>query len=236
MEYKEIGASDKYTARGNSQVTAWDNSQVTAWENSQVTARGNSQVTARENSQVAAWDNSQVTAWENSFIRAYHGKITLVSSSAVLMVMPGFDGKIINKICATIVYAPIIDTAEKWLAFYGVPTKNGKAILFKAVDADYSTSYARKVNIFYAPGKSPKAPDWNPEPECGGGLHFSSCPQIALDYNHAAIKFVACPVLVSEIVVHCPANYPDKVKAPRVAGKCYEVDKDGNRIKIRKAR
>ena len=223
MEHKVVSGSEEYTA--------WENSQVTARENSQVTARENSQVTAWENSQVTARGNSQVTARGNSFIRAYNGKITIVSKSAVLMVMPEFDGKIINKVGATVVYAPIIDSAEKWLDFYGVPVKNGKAVLYKAVDNDYSTDYARRVDIFYKPGASPKAPDWNPEPECGGGLHFSAHPQIALDYNISATKFVACPVLISEIVVHYPAQYPDKVKAPRVAGKCYEVDRNGKRLK-----
>ena len=238
MDRKTVSGTEEYTAlensqvtaRENSQVTAWGNSQVTALENSQVTALENSQVTARENSQVAARGNSQVTAWENSFIRVYHGKVTVVSPSAVIMVMPGFDGKIINKAGVTIVYAPVVDTAEKWLSFYGVPVKNGKAVLYKAVDDDFSTDRARRANIAYVPGTSPKAPDWNPEPECGGGLHFSAHPQIALQYNTDATRFVACPVLVSEIVVHYPAEYPDKVKAPRVVGRCYEVDKNGKRL------
>ena len=205
-EIKEVCGTEKFTARENSQVTAWGNSQVTA--------RG----------------NSQVTAWGNSFIRVYHGKIIIVSPSAVVMVMPGFDGKIINKVGAAVLYAPIIDTAEKWVAHYGVTVKRGIATLYKAVDADFSTSNARAKGIFYRPGDTPAAPDWNPEPECGGGLHFSPHPALALAFNSSAVHFVACPVRVSDIVVHYPATYPDKVKAPRVCKPCYEVDRNGNKI------
>jgi hypothetical protein len=41
-------------------------------------------------------------------------------------------------------------------------------------------------------------------------------------------------VKVSEIVVHENAEYPTKVKAPRVYKPCYEVDRYGNPIEAKK--
>lgn len=45
-----------------------------------------------------------------------------------------------------------------------------------------------------------------------------------------AKRFVACPVLVSEIVVHKDATYPGKIKAPRCCAPIWEVNIDGERI------
>jgi hypothetical protein len=102
------------------------------------------------------------------------------------------------------------------------------AVLFKAVGDDFQSS---RGGVFYTPGTKPEAPDWDGgRAECGGGLHFSPCPKLAKSMNQDAKRFVACPIKVSEIKVHYPAQYPNKVKAPRVFGACYEVDIEGNRI------
>jgi hypothetical protein len=126
--------------------------------------------------------------------------------------------------------ALIPKTAAEWCEFYGVDVKRGIATLYKAVDADFSTDRARSKNISYAPGETPEAPDWDGgKNECGNGLHFSPFPGAALKFNNGA-HFVACPVKLSEIVVHPDGDYPEKVKAPRVYKPCYEVNIRGERI------
>lgn len=83
----------------------------------------------------------------------------------------------------------------------------------------------------HAPGSKPEAPDWDDgKAECGGGLHFSPHPVMALEFNSKATRFVACSVRVSEIVVHQDAQYPNKVKARRVARPVFEVDRDGEPV------
>ena len=122
-------------------------------------------------------------------------------------------------------------TAAEWLAHYEVKPVRGVAILYKGVDAQYKSP--RGGN--YTPGTKPQCEDWDGgAEECGGGLHFSPAPFLTLKYAPNAVKWVACPVKVSEIVVHPEARYPDKVKAPRVCAPCYEVDIDGNRMDARK--
>jgi len=178
--------------------------------------RGDGQFVAWENSQVTAWENSQVTAWGNSHVTASKYNAVTVSAQHTGKVTGGVQIKV-----------PPIKTAEEWCEFYGVPIKRGIAILYKAVNDVYYPTH----NIAYVPGTKPVAPDWDGgKEECGGGLHFSPTPGHALEFNSNATKFVACPVKLSEIVVHFPAEYPDKVKAPRVYRPCYEVDINGKRV------
>ena len=90
--------------------------------------------------------------------------------------------------------AAVPDTAEKWCEHYGVEVKDGNAMLFKAVDDDWSTDRARRVGITYAPGQLPVAADWDGgKVECGAGLHASPHPawrrcSIALRRNSSAAR------------------------------------------------
>jgi hypothetical protein len=116
--------------------------------------------------------------------------------------------------------------------FYAADETGGEdglpvAILFKAVGEGFISQHG----CDYSPGTSPSAPDWDGgKEECGGGLHFSPHPVMAEEFHDDPDHFVACPVLLSEIVVHPDGTYPAKCKAPRVAAPCWEVDRDGQKI------
>jgi hypothetical protein len=211
--------SSSVEAWGSSSVEAWESSSVVAWGSSSVVARGSSRVVARESSRVEAWGSSRVEAWGSSRVEA-----------AAYVAVHDFGpshGTPTNINGGVIITLPKLDTAETWLEFHGVKTEDGIAVLYKAVRDDWR-SYHR---MSYEPGSTPEAPDWDPVPECGGGLHFASHPSAAKSFDPDATRFVACPVRVDQIVVHWPADYGDKVKAPRVvAPGCWEVDKHGARI------
>jgi hypothetical protein len=181
-------------------------SQVTAYGSSQVTAYGSSQVTAYGSSQVTAYGSSQVTA----------SKQVAVTLSGNAKAAGGVQIK----------YKRPATTAE-WLEEYQLTPKDGVVILFKAVNDEYKSSH----EMSYTPGTMPIAPDWDGEErECGGGLHFCALPVMALGFFREATKFITCPVRVDEIVVHPNAEYPNKIKAPRVVEPgCYEVDINGKR-------
>lgn len=118
-------------------------------------------------------------------------------------------------------------SAKKWCEFYGVKVRDGVAILFKAVSDNFKSLYGTS----YAPGQMPVAKDWDGgERECGGGLHFSPHPLMALRFNRWARRFVACPVKVSEIVMHPGGALPEMIKAPRVSAPCWECDIHGKRL------
>jgi hypothetical protein len=245
--------NSQVTAWGNSQVTAWGNSQVTAWGNSQVTARGNSQVTARENSQVTArensqvtawensqvtaWGNSQVTAWENSqvtargyaFVRVFSArKVEAVSTCIVALHVADGAAGMVGVGGGQQVLCPLPDTPRAWCDHYGVEISGDIALVYKAVDDDYSTANARAVGLTYAPGSTPIAPDWDGgRRECGGGLHFSPHPMMALEFHPDAKRFMACPVALADISVHPRGASPQKIKARGLIGPTYEVDRNG---------
>ena len=211
-------------------MRAYDSSQVTACDSSQVRAYGSSQVRAYDSSQVRAFDSSQVRAYGSSHVTAFNSsQVTACGSSQVragkycAVTVRGKTAKVIGGV---IIRVPTISTAKQWCDFYGVKVRNGVAILYKFVREDFTSKYKTS----YAPGTTPKAPDWDPQPECGSGLHFSPRPEMALEFDSEGKRFVACPVLVSEIVVHPNGSSPQKVKAPRVFSPCYEVDRDGNPI------
>jgi hypothetical protein len=159
---------------------------------------------------------------------AYGSSQVMATKYVAITIDSTYNGKLTG---GTQIKIPPIKTAEDWLDYYGVPVTDGVAILYKAVDEDYSTDNARDFSISYKPGEKPSAPDWDGGMnECGGGLHFCPTPGHTIRFNGDAKHFIACPVKVSEIVVHFPAQYPDKVKAPRVVEPCYEVDINGNKI------
>ena len=200
---------------------------VEAWGNSSVVARGNSSVVARENSSVVARENSSVEAWENVFVRLFSA--LKIKASAHVAIMQHGTARSIDGGRVLEVNKP--STSAEWCDHYGVTVSNGIATLFKAVDDDYSTHRARVVDITYAPGAIPVAPDWDGgEEECGGGLHASPHPKMALEFNSSAKHFVACPVRLDDIVVHPDGKYPHKVKFKGCAAPTYEVDRNGNRV------
>jgi hypothetical protein len=207
-------------ARENSSVVAWDNSSVEAWDNSSVEAWGNSSV--------EAWGNSSVVAWGLTFIRWFSCLKIKASLQVIIAKVGDAKGK---QSGGRVLPCKLPQTANEWCEFYGVEVTEGIAILFKAVDDDYSTSYARQRNIFYAPGNMPTAPDWDGgKQECGGGLHFSPALQMALSFNSNAKKFVACPVKLEDIVVHPNGQYPEKVKAKGCCAPVWEVNRKGERL------
>ena len=120
-----------------------------------------------------------------------------------------------------------VTTPTGWCEYHGVPIRDGLVTLFKAVDDDFRSDHG----VAYVPGTQPSAPDWDGDAgECGGGLHFSPHPAVALSFFPEGRRFVACEVLLSEIVMHPDDVSPEKVKAPRVAGALYEVDRFGEPV------
>jgi hypothetical protein len=170
-------------------------------------AWGSSHVEARGSSHVVAWGSSHVEATSC---------VSVHRQSSRAQIRGG-----------VVIEAPRLETAQQWCEFYGVKISRGIATLYKAVRDDFRSAHG----MSYRPGETPAAPDWDPVPECGSGLHFSFHPSAAKAFDYEATRFVACPVRVSELVVH-PDGDTSKVKAPRVVGKgCVEVDRQGRPVR-----
>ena len=206
-----ICGTGRFVLRENAQhfVRATDKAHVEAWGSSHVVAWESSHVVARESSHVVAWESSHVEA-------SQYVSVTKRARDSLVSISGG-----------VLIEIPALTTAEAWLDYYGVPIVDGVATLFKAVRQSYGSHFHDAFK--YLPGSTPAAPDWHPVPECGNGLHFSPAPFMALEFYslEEEPRFIACPLRVEEIVVHPDGTYLNKVKAPRVALPCYEVDRYG---------
>ena len=117
-------------------------------------------------------------------------------------------------------------TPKEWCEHYGVDVTKGVAVLYKALNADFISPRG----MSYAPGTIPIAPDWDGgKAECGGGLHFSPHPKMALAFNPGAKLFAACPVKLTDIAVHPDGDYPEKVKASKCCASVWQVDRNGKK-------
>ena len=214
-------------------VRAGASVRVVAWESSQprVEAWGSSQprVVARESSQprVEAWESSQprVEAW-GAVQLSIHGAVKVAATALVAIAIHGCGSKVEG---GQQTQVPAIETAEAWCEWYGATVADGVATLYKAVGDDYHSPHG----VNYSPGLTPAAADWDGgERECGGGLHFSPHPLMALGFHNSATRFVACQVRLSDMrPPSVSEEYPEKIKAARCCAPCVEVDEDGEEIK-----
>ena len=213
--------SSHVVAWGSSHVEAWGSSHVEAWGSSHVVARGSSHVVARERSHVVAWESSHVVAWESSHVVAQE-RSHVVASQYVAVHRHGAAPVVVGGVVIDV--KPPVNAIE-WAAFYGARITNGTVLVYKAVRDDYRSAHG----FPYRPGTTVEAPDWDGGlAECGGGLHFSPSPLAALEFDDAATRFVACPVSLDDIRPPDERDaYPHKIKARRVVGPIFEVDRSG---------
>jgi hypothetical protein len=221
-------------ARGSSQphVEAWGSSQphVEAWESSQphVVARGSSQphVEARGSSQphVEAWESSQPHVEARGYVQiSIFGAVIAKLGAHCSAIIHGKGAKVTGGSQTKV----LLRKPKEWCDYYGVAVKGGTATLFKALNVDFTSPHG----LLYAPGSTVEAPDWDGgKQECGGGLHFSPAPAMAREFHTGAIKYVACPVRLTDMAVHPYGEYPQKCKARRICKPIYEVDVDGERV------
>jgi hypothetical protein len=166
--------------RGSSHVVARGSSHVVAWDSSHVEARGSSHVVAWDSSHVEAWGSSHVVAWGSSHVEAW-GSSHVEASKYVAVhlyskrVDLSGDGHVID------VTDVDLYTVKDFLAFHGVPVVDGRATLYKAVDADLYAGQGHKPTQ-YPIGETVVAPDWRATNACGYGLHFGYRPAVARGY------------------------------------------------------
>ena len=119
----------------------------------------------------------------------------------------------------------VLHDPAAWVAYHGIATKDGTAVVYKAVSQELVAGQGHILTT-YAIGSTVEATDWDPDPGCGPGLHFSPTPFHASLYyqGDGEPRFLACEVDVASLV---PLG--DKCKAPscRVL---HEVDQSGDPV------
>jgi hypothetical protein len=135
------------------------------------------------------WGNSTINIFSNTDIQ----KAML---PAVLIFRNGFRQKISGN--ATKVYQKKESyTKQNFVDLF----KKGKLILYKSVNPETECDFFTG-KIKYETGKTVGCPDWdsNANRQCGGGLHLSPTPAMALSYNQGKIK--VCEVKIKNFVVY----------------------------------
>jgi hypothetical protein len=185
---------------------------------------GSSTVSAYGSSTVWASGSSTVRAYGSSTVTAY-GSSTVWASKYVAIHRQGKGPKVSGGVLID-VPDPATLSPTDWCEYQGVTVTDGVALLYKAVDDDYATDYARRAKLAYTPGTEVvEAPDWRKTKACGNGLHASPRPDAAVAYNPGATRYVEVRARLDELVM-----IDDKIKAPRLYGPFTEVDIHGRPV------
>ena len=220
----ELRESSRAVLLGSSSAVLWESSSAELWESSSAELRGSSSAELWESSSAVLWESSSAVLWGAAQALIHSALSIIAGKFNALTLMPGVKCKIKGGIKIRIKQT----TPREWCEFHGVPIKNGVATVYKAVGDDFKSPHGTD----YSPGTSPEAADWDGgKEECGGGLHFSPTPRMAREYNSSAVKYLGCPVKLSEMSFKYSAANTPKCKAKRVFGKCFEVDIDGKPVK-----
>ena len=214
-----------FTAYGSATVRATDSATVTAYDSATVRATDSATVTATGSATVTAYDSATVTAYDSATVRATGSATVTAYDSATVRATEYVAVHHLSQrasVTGGVIIRPKTDTPADWCDFYGVDVKRGMAVLYKAVEDDWQGTHKR--GITYRPGDKPKAPDFSPVAECGGGLHLSPRPFMARTYCQDATHFVACKVRVADLIL-----LGDKVKVPGCTV-LHEVDEDGEAL------
>ncbi|MBW3068945.1 hypothetical protein GZ998_05385 [Actinomyces sp. 594] len=229
MSVGTVYGMSRVRAEGFAVVRAEDSAVVRACDNVTVEANNTSMVEARGNATVWAFDNTIVHAYGQSTVEAYDAAVVHVHDAAVVRA----HGEYVTVISHSSGHAGgrVIDLsgldlsdARQWATYHGVHLNDsGMLTLYKAVPADRTTGREYGHEVAWPTEGRVECEDWDPIPNCGGGLHLSPIPRQAARYMdddkiRAGAHFFECRVPVDSVIplsLDAPPTTP-KAKAPWV--------------------
>ena len=105
---------------------------------------------------------------------------------------------------------------ETWAAHKAADLVDGEVILWKALGESKTSGEEFGRPVKWEVGQEVSCDDWNPTPECGGGLHLSPHPYEAIMYREEATRMLKCSATMSDIVPIIYSNDSDKCKVKSV--------------------
>jgi hypothetical protein len=214
--------SASVSASGWASVSAFDSASVSAFDSASVSAFGSASVSAFGSASVSASGSASVRAFDSASVSAFDS----ASVRATPFVAVQRTGKLAKVDGGVLIQIPEIKTTEQFFEYYGIKATRGTVTLYKLVDDKYLSAHGTS----YKPGQKPSASDWDSEPCCGSGLHFSPRAFMARKYASPKFeRFVACKVKVADIVVIDDYGTPDKIKSPRCEV-LFACDEDGEKV------
>ena len=173
-------------------------------------------LTVSDSATVRAWGSATVGASGSATVRAGRYVAVHLHSQSVML-----SGGVVIDMTA-------LDRSDPatWCDLNGIDvTEDGRALVYKAVDADLTAGHGHTLTA-YPIGETVTAPDWSKRAGCGRGLHFGRSPMAAAGYHRGDTgpRYLACEVDLTEVVV-----LDDKIKA-RSCLVLREVDRHGREI------
>jgi hypothetical protein len=227
-----VRASDSASVRASdsASVSAFDSASVSAFDSASVSAFDSASVSASDSASVSASDSASVSASDSASVSAFDSASVSASGSASVRATPFVvvqrTGELAKVDGGVLIQIPEVKTTEQFFEYYGIKATRGTVTLYKLVDDKYLSAHGTS----YKPGQKPSASDWDSEPCCGSGLHFSPRAFMARKYASPRFeRFVACKVKVADIVVIDDYGTPDKIKA-RSCVVLYDCDEDGEKV------
>lgn len=175
----EAWDSSRIVARGSSRIVARGYSRIAARDSANVEARGHSRIEARGSSSVEAWDCASVEAWGSSSVHA-RGEATVTAGTHVAVHLHSAQATVTGGVVIDVASLDLTDP-QTWCDHHGVTVRDGRAVLYKAVDEDLVAGHGYRLTT-YAVGRTVAAGDWRDDHKCGGGLHASPSPHQARAY------------------------------------------------------
>ena len=105
---------------------------------------------------------------------------------------------------------------ETWAAHKAADLVDGEVILWKALGESKTSGERFGCPVTWEAGYSVSCDDWDPTPECGGGLHLSPYPREAITYLKDATRMFKCVATLTDIVPIIYSNDSDKCKVKSV--------------------
>ena len=105
---------------------------------------------------------------------------------------------------------------ETWAAHKAADLVDGEVILWKALGESKTSGERFGCPVTWEAGYSVSCDDWDPTPECGGGLHLSPYPREAITYLKDATRMFKCVATLTDIVPIIYNNDSDKCKVKSV--------------------
>ena len=206
----------EFCASGSASVWAYDSASVRAY--------GSASVRAYDSASVRAYGSASVRAYGSASVWAY-GSASVWAGKSVAVHKHSTKAKIVGGVVIK-PYRPT--TAKAWCKEYHVEVVAGVATVYKAVRENYQSSLGGD----YTPGTVPVAHDWDGgEAECGGGLHFSPTPMMALDFDPQATRFMECRIALKDMrTPKAGDELPHKCKARGCCKPVRECDRNGKLV------
>ena len=179
--------------RDSSHAVLLDDSRAVLRDSSRAVLCGSSHAVLRDSSRAVLRDSSYAKAYgtETTIDKLLHHAVVICEDDVVV------KHTIRHATASIIIQRPFIHSKESFLELYP-PDEHGMVTLYKVTQDNGTDYYTGRIRY----SGEVECPDWDDDTkrQCGGGLHLSPTPELALIYHHGQV--LVCKCHVDDLVVY----------------------------------